>query len=91
VTTTVTVHQAKTNLSELLRRVEAGERIVIARGDTPVAVLSSVKLEEVAAKRRAGRGSLTGKFVMPPDEVLIGPTSDEDLEAMFGEAAELFK
>ena len=29
---TVTIHAAKTNLSKLLARVEAGEEIVIARG-----------------------------------------------------------
>lgn len=36
---TVTVHEAKTHLSRLLRAVEAGEEIIIARGDTPVARL----------------------------------------------------
>ena len=30
---TVNVHQAKTQLSQLLRRVECGEEIVIARGN----------------------------------------------------------
>lgn len=35
----VTVQEAKTQLSRLLRRVEAGEEIVIRRGRDPVAVL----------------------------------------------------
>jgi prevent-host-death family protein len=35
----VNVHEAKTQLSRLLARVEAGERIVIARAGKPVAVL----------------------------------------------------
>ncbi len=35
----VKVGEAKTRLSELLARVEAGEEIVIARGDHPVARL----------------------------------------------------
>lgn len=35
--TTVTIHDAKTNLSKLLARVGAGEEIVIARAKTPVA------------------------------------------------------
>ncbi len=35
----VNVHEAKTTLSELLRRVEAGEDIVIARANRPVARL----------------------------------------------------
>ena len=38
----VTVHFAKTHLSRLLARVEAGETVVIARGDKPVAKLSPV-------------------------------------------------
>jgi prevent-host-death family protein len=36
---TVSVHAAKTHLSRLLARVEAGEVITIARGRTPVAKL----------------------------------------------------
>jgi prevent-host-death family protein len=35
----VTVHQAKTHLSQLLREVESGQTIVVARGSTPVAQL----------------------------------------------------
>jgi prevent-host-death family protein len=35
----VGVHEAKTHLSRLLRRVAAGEEIVIARGGRPVARL----------------------------------------------------
>lgn len=89
--TKITVHEAKTNLSQLLRRVEAGEEIVIARGDEPVAVLSAYKKDDVAAKRRAGRGSLSGRFKVPPDDVLIGPLSDDELEDAFGVAGEVFK
>ncbi len=81
----VTVHQAKTQLSELLRRVEAGEEIVIARGNKPVAVLKSydldekARLEDIARRRRAGLGCMKGKFELPPDSVFFDPMSDEDL------------
>jgi antitoxin (DNA-binding transcriptional repressor) of toxin-antitoxin stability system len=51
----VTVHEAKTHLSELLRRVEAGEEIVIRRGDVPVARL----VREVPPGRNIW-GRLTG-------------------------------
>ena len=37
--TIVTIHTAKTTLSQLLARVEAGEEIVLARGKKPVAKL----------------------------------------------------
>ena len=36
---TVNVHEAKTGLSRLLAKVEAGEEVVIARNGTPVARL----------------------------------------------------
>ena len=36
---TVNVHEAKTHLSRLLQRIEAGEEIVIARAGRPVARL----------------------------------------------------
>ena len=36
---TFTVHEAKTNLSKLIERAEAGEEVIIARGDKPVARL----------------------------------------------------
>jgi prevent-host-death family protein len=49
---TVTIHVAKTNLSKLLARVEAGEDIVIARGKIPVARLTPI--HPPPAKRRFG-------------------------------------
>ena len=48
---TVKVSDAKTHLSELLARVEAGEEFVIARGSEPVARL--VPLNERAARDAA--------------------------------------
>jgi prevent-host-death family protein len=40
VTDVVNVHEAKTHLSRLLARVEAGERITIARAGKPIAILA---------------------------------------------------
>jgi prevent-host-death family protein len=82
---TVTIHEAKTNLSELIRRVEAGEEIVIARGDKPVAILKDYKGAGIAARRKAGMNSLADKFPMPPDDVFFGPMSDEEFIEMFGQ------
>lgn len=48
--TVVTVHEAKTNLSRLLARVEAGEEIVIARGKDQIAKI--VPLNPPQQKRR---------------------------------------
>ena len=41
----VNVHEAKTHLSRLLARVEAGERIVIARAGHPIAELTPIVRE----------------------------------------------
>ena len=49
---TVTIYAAKTNLSQLLARVEAGEEIVLARGKEPIARL--VPFRPPATKRRYG-------------------------------------
>lgn len=35
----VTIHEAKTHLSQILRKVEAGETFLVLRGKTPVAQL----------------------------------------------------
>ena len=50
--TTVNVYEAKTQLSRLLCRVEAGEEIIIAKRGRPIARL--VRAEPVPAKRLLG-------------------------------------
>jgi prevent-host-death family protein len=39
----VNVHQAKTQLSQLLHRVEAGEEVIIARAGKPIARLVAIQ------------------------------------------------
>jgi prevent-host-death family protein len=48
----VNVHAAKTHLSQLLARVEAGEEVVLGRAGLPVARL--IPFRPVGAKRRFG-------------------------------------
>lgn len=43
--TTVKISEAKAHLSELLARVEAGEEVIIARGNDPIVRLSRVRKE----------------------------------------------
>jgi prevent-host-death family protein len=63
VTDIVNVHAAKTHLSRLLERVEAGEEITLARAGRPIA-----KLVPYVARREPRRlGSLTGKIWVAPD------------------------
>ena len=75
---TVTVHAAKTNLSRLIRRVEAGEEIVIARGDRPVVRL--VPFAPVADKAK-GFGSMKGHARVGPE--FFEPLPEEELEAWY--------
>lgn len=50
---TVGAYEAKTHLSELLEKVEAGEEIVITKHGAPVAKLVPVKKEASAEERAA--------------------------------------
>jgi prevent-host-death family protein len=59
----VTIHQAKTNLSRLIKKASAGEDVIIARGSKPVARL--VPVGELKGKRQPG--SLKGKLRVGPE------------------------
>lgn len=48
-----TVHEAKTNLSKLIRLALAGEEVIIARGNVPVVKLTPV-IEEKPQRRAGG-------------------------------------
>lgn len=70
------VHEAKTTLSALLRRVAAGEEITITSSGKPVARLVPV---QPAPDRALGRDR--GAFVMPED---FDTPLPEDVLAEFG-------
>ena len=59
---TVNIHEAKTHLSRLIRRVQSVEEIVIARGGKPVARLVGV---EPTTTRALGRDR--DRFTFPDD------------------------
>lgn len=60
---TVNIHEAKTQLSRLIERVERGEEIVIARAGTPVARL--LPFSPKGAARELGMDE--GRFDIPAD------------------------
>jgi prevent-host-death family protein len=62
-TDTVNMHDAKTHLSKIVKRVEAGEEIVIARAGRPVARL--VPIDRRTHPRRLGL--LRGQVWIAPD------------------------
>jgi prevent-host-death family protein len=57
------IHDAKTNLSRIIERVERGEEIIISRAGTPVA-----KVVPLTRKvKRSARGSLRGRLIAADD------------------------
>lgn len=73
---TVTVTEAKTQLSQLIERAANGEEIVIRRGKAPIAKL--VGLAEPV--RRRIPGDLRGQIWMSDDF----DEPDEEIERLFG-------
>ena len=73
----VTVHEAKTHLSKLIARAEAGEEVVIARGKAP-----AVKLVAVTPPALGPRvlGGYEGTVVEQPG--VWDPMSDEELDEL---------
>ena len=72
----VKVGEAKTHLSDLLARVEAGEEVVIARGNDPIARLTRIPretslkalIEEVKAARACRATTTTEEILAWRDE-----------------------
>lgn len=62
----INIHEAKAQLSRLLKEVEAGEEVVIARAGKPVVRL--VKYEEPAGRRQPGGWK---------DQVWLAPDFDD--------------
>ena len=57
------IHDAKTQLSRIIERVERGEEVVICRAGTPVAKVVPL----TGAVHRRGRGLLRGKVQLAED------------------------
>jgi prevent-host-death family protein len=73
---TVTVTEAKTQLSSLIERVTDGEEIIIRRGRKPVAKIIAYTVEP----KRRKPGALRGKIWMSDDF----NEPDEEIERLFG-------
>jgi prevent-host-death family protein len=73
----VSIHEAKPQLSQLLRRVAAGEEVVIARAGKPVAKL--VPIFDAGARVL---GCDAGRFTVPDD--FDAPLDDATLASFEG-------
>lgn len=67
------MQDAKTHLSRLLQRVEAGETILLARGGRPIA-----RLEPIAPPGERELGFVEGDL---PDSFFFDPLPDDELRA----------
>jgi len=76
----VNVHHAKTNLSKLILRAEAGEEIVIARDGKPVVRLVPV---ESTPRKLHRPGALKGRLQVPADFLAPDAAFDKQFEALF--------
>lgn len=76
---TVNIHQAETNLSQLLLQVEHGEEIIISDRGIPVAKLVPFR---TSSNRRDSLGQDKGRFVVPED--FNAPLPNEILAAFEG-------
>ncbi len=76
-----TIFEAKTNLSELLKRAQHGETVIITsgRGKTPVESLEAI---HPVGKKRLG-ALLTPEFVLT--EAFFEPLPEEELKLWKGE------
>jgi len=72
------IHDAKTNLSRIIERVEHGEEIIISRAGRPVAKVVPL----AGSVRRNGRGSLRDQLTLAPD--WDSDAVNESIAASFG-------
>jgi prevent-host-death family protein len=77
---TVNTHEAKTQLSRLLKRVTLGEEIIIAVRGKPTARLVPLTAEGAGRKF----GTFKGKFEVPDD--FDAPLPEEILDAFEGKS-----
>lgn len=75
----VTIHRAKTELSKLIARAEAGEEIIIARKDKPV-----VKLTLIGPARKKRVPGALKHLKAIPDSFFFDPLPAEELRLWEG-------
>ena len=79
--TIVDIHQAKTDLSKLIARAEAGEEIVLARGNKPVAKLVALAAPTPSVRGYGSLAHLRGKI---PDAFFFDPLPEAELKLWEG-------
>jgi prevent-host-death family protein len=79
---TVNIHQAKTQLSKLIKEASKGESFIIAKAGKPVVRVTALSAPIGAQVRR--RGFMAGQISVPDDFDRMG---QEEIERIFGGGA----
>jgi len=81
-TTTISIHEAKSSLSKLVKRAAAGETIYIGAYGKPKEVLTAVSPEKQRAELRKGFfGCMKGKMIL--NEGWDDPLPDEIIDSFY--------
>jgi prevent-host-death family protein len=79
---TIPIHEAKTNLSKLVKRAAAGENIYIGAYGKPEAVITAADSAKIRAEQRKGFfGCMKGKMDLP--EGWDDPLPDDIIESFY--------
>jgi len=79
---TVSIHEAKTNFSKLVKRAEAGETIYVGAYGKPEAILTAVNQKKIDAALRGGFIGCMAEETKLPEGWEVSWT-DEEIEEMF--------
>ncbi len=77
---TVNIHEAKSNLSRLLKEVQQGRPFLIAKAGKPIARVTSIEEKEPGQTRRLG--FLAGQIEVPED---FDRMAEKEILLLFGE------
>jgi prevent-host-death family protein len=79
---TIPIHEAKSNLSKLIKRAAAGENIYIGAYGKPEAVITAADSAKIRAERRKQAfGCMKGKMELP--EGWDAPLPDDIIESFY--------
>ena len=79
---TIPIHEAKSNLSRLVKRAAAGENIYIGAYGKPEAVITAADSAKIRAERRKQAfGCMKGKMELP--EGWDAPLPDDIIESFY--------
>jgi len=78
---TIPIHEAKSNLSKLVKRAAAGENIYIGAYGKPEAVITAASAQIQSEKRKGFFGCMKGKMELP--EGWDDPLPDDIIESFY--------